>query len=97
MSRMDQNIAQAEKIIGYSFANKLNAAEALQMGDTWNNLPINGELHKVKRNNLLKIYGQTTLEAVLSKMLLKMAKEGGKPQLSLIIRNYSLRQSQIRR
>jgi dsRNA-specific ribonuclease len=62
---VDRNIARIEAGIGYTFNNKLNCAEALQMGDKTIPLVVNGTRHIVDKNERLESLGDAWADAVL--------------------------------
>ncbi|KAH7130271.1 ribonuclease III domain-containing protein [Dendryphion nanum] len=68
MTSEDSKIAELEQIIGYSFANKLLAAEALQMAGKVRLFTVDGASRGVKKNIDLALVGNSILATILCKM-----------------------------
>jgi ribonuclease-3 len=64
-TEIDTRIAQTERCINYSFANKLLCAEAIQMASAMECLPVNGTVHLVKKNRDLEAVGDTVIATIL--------------------------------
>jgi ribonuclease-3 len=65
MANIDGNIARVEQIVGYTFANKLFCAGALQMAGLPGRLILNGTVHSIEKNGRLAVVGDSIMAAVL--------------------------------
>lgn len=61
-------IADAERILQYSFTNKVNCAEALQMAAPNVLKSINGQAVFTKKNDRLAVWGDAKLREVLAQI-----------------------------
>ena len=68
MNHTDNRIAQLEQAIGYSFHDKILAAEALQMAAKKTVIAIEGDFHEIRKNADLVIVGGCILNTVLATM-----------------------------
>jgi hypothetical protein len=66
MNNLDQKIAQIEQISGYTFQNKIYAAESAQHANEVAFVPMEGSFHVIVKSTRLAIVGNDLLNLVLS-------------------------------
>jgi hypothetical protein len=68
MNSLDQKIAQIEQISGYTFQNKIYAAESIQHASDVADVVMEGHSHLIVKSARLAIVGNDLLISVLSTM-----------------------------
>jgi hypothetical protein len=68
MNNLDQKIAQIEQISGYTFQNRIHAAESVQHANEVAFVPVEGSFHDIVKSTRLAIVGNDLLNSILSTM-----------------------------
>jgi hypothetical protein len=68
MNSLDQKIAQIEQISGYTFQNRIHAAESIQHANEVATVLMEGTFHPIVKSTRLAIVGNDLLNSVLSTM-----------------------------
>jgi hypothetical protein len=93
MNDLDQKITQLEQISGYTFQNKMYAAESIQHANEVAFIPLEGSFQVIVKSTRLAIVGNDLLNSVLSTMWYEFRNDQGTQHMVIGRRNLTTSQA----